>query len=165
MQQCSTGWDHLSGEEFCRKGPGGPGGQQTSEWCAAAAKKANRMLDCINKGITSRDKEVIIPLSACRAIPRIVCSVLVTVVQGYCEHPWVQRRAAKMIKGLGSLPYEESLRELGLFSLWKRTFSGNLITIFQHLKGGYKEDGESLFTMSHIEKARRNGYKLLLGRF
>ncbi|KAK4831194.1 hypothetical protein QYF61_015926 [Mycteria americana] len=35
-----------------------------SEHCAAVAKKANRMLGCINKGITSRDKEVIIPLSS-----------------------------------------------------------------------------------------------------
>ena len=33
-----------------------------SEQCAAVAKKANRMLGCINKGITSRDKEVITPL-------------------------------------------------------------------------------------------------------
>ncbi|GAB0187969.1 mitochondrial enolase superfamily member 1 [Grus japonensis] len=30
-----------------------------SEQCAVAVKKANRMLGCINKGITSRDKEVI----------------------------------------------------------------------------------------------------------
>jgi len=33
-----------------------------TEQCAAAAKKANRTLDCIKKGITSRDKEVIIQL-------------------------------------------------------------------------------------------------------
>ena len=33
-----------------------------SEQCAAAARKANSLQGCINKGITSRDKEVIIPL-------------------------------------------------------------------------------------------------------
>ena len=70
-----------------------------------------------------------------------------------------------MIKELGSLPYEERLRELGLFSLEKRRLRGDLITMFQYLKGGYKEDGDSLFTRSHMEKMRGNGYKLLLGRF
>ncbi|KAK4823664.1 hypothetical protein QYF61_005016 [Mycteria americana] len=139
-----------------------------SEQCAAVAKKANRMLGCLIKGMTSRDKEVIIPLY----------SVLVRLHLEYCVQFWsplykkdvdrlekVQRRATKMIKGLRSLPYDERLRELGLFSLEKRRLRGDLITVFQYLKGSYKEDGASLFTSSHMEKTRSNGYKLLLGRF
>ncbi|GAB0179422.1 mitochondrial enolase superfamily member 1 [Grus japonensis] len=139
-----------------------------SEQCGTAAKPANRMLGCINKGITSRDKEFIIPLYSALVRPHLE----------YCVRFWsplhekdmdrlrrVQRRATEMIKGLGSLPHEERLRELGLFSLEKRRLRGDLITMFQYLKGGYKEDGDSLFTRSHMEKTWGNGCKLLLGRF
>ena len=52
-----------------------------------------------------------------------------------------------------------------MFSLEKRRLRGDLITMFQYLKGGYEEDGDSLFTRSHMEKTRGNGYKLCLGRF
>ena len=76
-----------------------------SEQCAAAAKKANRMLGCINRVITSRVKEVIISL----------CTMLVRPHLESCVQFWsllykkdvdqlerAQRRATKMIKGLGS---------------------------------------------------------------
>jgi len=55
-----------------------------SEQCAAAEKKASRMWGCINKGITSRDKEVTIPLRTCQVTPAILCSVLVPAMQNRC---------------------------------------------------------------------------------
>ena len=52
-----------------------------------------------------------------------------------------------------------------MFSLEKRRLRGDLITMFQYLKGSYKEDGDFLFTRNNMEKMRGNGYMLLLGIF
>lgn len=68
-----------------------------------------------------------------------------------------------MIKGLENLPYQERLKELGLFSL-KKAYA-DLILVYQYLKGSYREEGGPLFTRSHTEKTKDNRYKLYQERF
>jgi len=46
---------------------------------------------------------------------------------------WIQRRAVRMLR-LECLSYGERLGELGLFSLEKRRFGGDLSGAFQYLK-------------------------------
>ncbi|GAB0178958.1 hypothetical protein GRJ2_000361100 [Grus japonensis] len=109
-----------------------------TQQCVLAVQKGNSILGFIQRSMTSRLREVILPL----------CSTLMRPHLEYCVQLWgpqhekdmellerVQRRATKMIRGLEHLSYEDRLRELGLFSLEKRRLQEEITAAFQYLKG------------------------------
>ena len=108
--------------------------------CEEAYSKASQMLGLINRTIQFKNPKVLLPLYKSIVRPHLE----------YCSAVWspqyvkdkyllerVQPRFSRMFPGLKSLPYEQRLNKLGLWTFEERRNRADLLEIFKLIKGLY----------------------------
>uniref|UniRef100_A0A8C5M6F8 Reverse transcriptase domain-containing protein n=1 Tax=Leptobrachium leishanense TaxID=445787 RepID=A0A8C5M6F8_9ANUR len=141
---------------------------RVSSQCNRAAGNASRMLGCVGRGISSRKREVLMPLYRALVRPHLE----------YCVQYWrpylqkdidilerIQRRATKMVYGLKEKSYQERLNDLNMYSLEKRRDRGDMIETFKYVKGIHKVEEGSIFKRKQNSKTRGHSLRLEGQRF
>lgn len=132
--------------------------------CTSASNKANRLLGYIKKSVSSRSRDIILPLYKGLVRPHMEYGVQFW--SPYLKKDIdllekVQHRATKMIQGISGMDYGSRLRTLNMYSLEDRRIRGDLIQVFKFIK---QQDVEG-FDFVTNNKTRGHNFKLIKSRF
>ena len=131
-------------------------------------KKGRQMAGMINRNITYKTPEVMIPLF--KAYTRSHLEYANSVWHPYLKKHMsklekVQKQFTKRIAGFEGLKYHQRLSKLKLPSLEYRQIRGDLIEVFKITHGIYDtKSTSSLFVFSHNTATRGHPFKLILKR-
>ena len=127
--------------------------------CSVASKKANKLLGYIKRSISSRSRDIVLPLY--KGLVRPHLEYAVQFWSPYLRKDIdmierVQHRATKMIRGFWNLSYPDRLNELHMYTLEQRRIRGDLIQLFKFIKSS---DTEGLVFFSD-QRTRGHAFKL-----
>ena len=129
-------------------------------------------MGCIKRSMMSRSREVILHLYSALVRPHLeYCIQMRSSVQDRCGPVGVHAEEGHKndpkdaTLSLDCLGFADRLRKLGLFSVGKRKLQEDVMAAFQYLKGGYKKEGDRIFSRICCDRTRGNGFKVTEGRF
>lgn len=135
--------------------------------CLAAARRAYGALHQLRRTVASRKPEVLLPLYKTHVRPHLEYAVQAwspNLVRDMQTIERVQRGFTRMFPHLRSLPYQERLTRLNLFSMERRRVRGDMIETFKQLKGLSDTEGSSLFQRAENTEVRGHPLKIVKPR-
>ena len=128
-----------------------------------AYSKASQSLGLIHRIIKFKNLRILIPLYKSMVRPHLeYCTVIWSPHNVKDKHllERVQHRFIRMFPELKTLPYDERLKKLGLWSLEERRNRADLLEVFKMVKGFSAVSWSQFFTRSHVTNTRGHNWKL-----